>query len=124
MDWFKIVVENILPILIAIITPILVVLGRWFIKYLERKLDFDMSLEVEAQLLEYVQQGVAYAEEKAMAALKVDPAAMTPGQAKLDKAMDYVREQIQRQGWDEIAGEKLARMIEAALNQARAKPPA
>jgi len=125
VEIFKIVLENILPILFAVLMPIMVVLGRWFVRYLERKLSFDMSTEMENQLLGYVYQGVSYAEEKAMAAVKINPNDMTSGQAKLDRALDYVREQIQRQGWDDIAGEKLSRMIEAALNQMRPeKPPA
>jgi len=118
-DWVKIVGENLLPIVVTIIMPILVVLARKGIKWLEKKLDFDMSVENENLLLEYVQQGVAYAEEKAMQKLKVDPADMTPGQKKLDTALEFVREQVQRQGWDELAGEKLARLIEAALNKQR-----
>lgn len=131
MEWLKIILENLLPILVAVLTPILVVLGRWFIRYLEKKLDFDMSLEVEEKLLEYIHQGVSYAEEKARAALRVDPGNMTSGQEKLDAAMRYVRDQIERQGWDDMAGELLSDMIEAALNQSRSagiippsKPPA
>ncbi len=119
MEWFKIVLENILPVLFTILVPIMVVLGRWFIRYLEKKLDFDMAQETEAQLMGYIRQGISYAEEKALAAVEVDPQDMTPGQAKLNNALGYVREQVERQGWDELAGEKLARLIEAALNQAR-----
>lgn len=120
MDYFKVIVENVLPVVIAILTPILLLLAKRLIVYLEKKWDFDMSDKMEAALMDVISRAVVFAEEKAMAAVKTGED-IPDGAQKLDNALEYAISEMKRLGLDELAKEKLAELIESKLFEKREK---
>jgi hypothetical protein len=115
MDYFKVIVENVLPIIVTILAPILVVLAKRLIVYLERKWDFTISDINEAKLIELIEGAIDFAEEKALQAAKTDPEKLPDGAKKLEMALEFAASQVERMGWDEWASEELAKLIESKL---------
>lgn len=118
MDYVKVIGENLLPVVFTILTPILVLLARRLIAYLEKKWNFQMEESQELKLLDLISRAIAYAEEKAMAALKAGED-LPSGAQKLDSALEFAMEEIKRMGLDDMAKDKLTKLIEAALNKKR-----
>jgi len=119
MDYFKVVMENILPVLFTILTPILILLVKRLIVYLEKKWDFKMTAEQQTKLDDLLEDAIAFAEEKAMQAVRTDPATIPDGAKKLDLAFGFAVEQIERLGLDKMAEEALRKLIESRLFQMR-----
>jgi hypothetical protein len=115
VDYFKIVLENLLPFIFLLATPILLLLAKRLVKYLEEKLHFDMSDAQEAKLNEVLTGAIAFSEEKALQALKTDPATLPDGAKKLDAALEFAMAEIKRLGLDVLAAQKLKDLIEAKL---------
>lgn len=118
MDYFKVIVENILPVVIAILTPILLLLVKRLVVYLEEKWEFDMSDQMESALMDVISRAVAYAEEKAMQAVSTGDE-LPDGPTKLKNALEYAMSEIKRIRLDELAKEKLAELIESKLFEKR-----
>ncbi len=118
-DWLKIVLENMLPLVVAIITPVIMIFVRKLINKMEEKWNFQIDQDKKQRIEELIGMAIGYAEEKARSALKVG--GLTEGQKKLDNAMKFVTGEIQRFGLDEMASEKLVELIEAKLFKMRAE---
>ena len=118
MDYLKVVVENLFPVVLAIVTPILLLLAKRLVIYLEKKWDFQMEESQETKLLDLISRAIAYAEEKAMAASKVGKD-IPSGAKKLQMALEFAMEEIRRLGLDDVAVEVMTKLIEAALNKKR-----
>ena len=116
--WLKIILENLLPLVVAILTPIIMVLVRKIINKMEEKWNFQMDQDKKQRVEELVAMAIGFAEEKARAALKVG--GMTEGQKKLDNAMKFLTGEIKRFGLDAMAAEQLTELIEAKLFKMRA----
>jgi hypothetical protein len=111
------ILDNLIPIVFAILTPILALLARALIRWLQEKLDFEVDIEKENKLLELVMDGIAYAEEQSKKAIKEDK--KLPSGDKLRLAIEYVSDRIEELGLPKLAGDKLAKMIESRLGQTR-----
>ncbi len=119
MDYLKIIGENILPVLFTILTPILILLVKRLVVYLEKKWSFKMTIEQQKKLNDLIEDSVAFAEEKAKQAMRTDPAGLPDGAKKLDTALGFAMEQIERLGLDKMAEEALAKLIESKLFKMR-----
>lgn len=120
MDYVKIVLENILPVVFLIATPILVLLVRRLVLYLEKKWNFQMSEEQKASMDRVLTGAIGYAEEKALTAVKTDPTKLPDGAKKLDAALEFAMSEIKRMGLDDLAAQKLKELLEAKLFEMRA----
>jgi len=118
MDYVKIIGENLIPVVFAILTPILLLLVKRFVSYLEKKWDYQVAESQEKKLLDLIARAIAYAEETAMAALKSGEE-LPEGAQKLDSALEFAAEEIGRMGLDKLATDKLTKLIESALNKQR-----
>lgn len=111
----KVVFDNLIPLIFLIVTPLLVLLVRRFIKYLEDRFNWDMSAQSEAQLDAVLRQALLFAEEKARTAVKTDPATLPGGAQKLNTALKFATDELHRLGLDQLAADKLAALLEAKL---------
>jgi len=118
-DWLKIVLENLVPLVVAIATPIIMLFVRRLIKKMEEKWNFQIDQDKARHIEELISAAIGYAEEKARSALKVG--GLTEGQEKLDNAMKFVTGEIERFGLDKLASEKLMELIEARLFRMRSE---
>lgn len=118
MDYFKVVMENILPVVFTIALPIIILLVKRLIVYLEKKWGFEMDDEMEGKLNEVIRRAVSYAEEKAMKAVRTGDD-IPDGAKKLDHALEFAISEAERMGLTQLAREKLAELIEAHLFDAR-----
>lgn len=119
MDYLKVILEFVLPLVVAIATPILVLLARRFVAYLEKKWNFEATQEQLATLDRIVTDAIGFAEEQALKKLKLGEDS-PDGAKKLDMALDYIADRARDSGLDELAKEKLVRLIEAKLFARRA----
>lgn len=105
--------EHIVPILITLISGILLKLIHGAVKKYGAKLDVETQARAEALLSDLVQQGVTYAEQYAKNEARRQNA--VGGSAKLNKAMEYVAREIERNKLPELAESALVDKIESAL---------
>lgn len=120
VDYFKVIGDFLVPTFALILAGVIAALLRSLFKYLKEKHGFDMGQAAEQGLLDAVDRGINYAEEKAVKALKLGDDA-PEGAKKLQAALDYVESEVQRLGYDKLARDKLVELIEAKLNAKRAK---
>lgn len=111
------ILDNLIPILFAVATPIILVLARALVRWLEKKLDYDISVDTEMKLYELIEEGIAFAEEQARKSIKEEKK-LPPGD-KLRLAIEYVRARLEDMKLPDMAGDKLAKLIEAKLGQGR-----
>jgi len=120
MEILKVILENLLPVVVALVTPILLLLAKKAIQAIEARYDLDVITTQEQAIYDALREGISWAEERAQARLKASQQP-TPSSAKLDAALDYTIGQIERLGLPAIARERLAQMLEARLFAERDK---
>ncbi len=122
MEYLKIMLDNLLPVVVMIVAGVLTVLGRQLVKVIEAKFQIQIDSEMESRLLGLIKSGISSAEEYAHKKLKVD--SPTSSEEKLQKAIEYVKKEAKKAGMDEWVDShvhSLEAVIEAQLNKARAK---
>lgn len=123
--WMVVLSKGLIPVIVAVVTPVLVSLAHRLIGLFERKLDVDVSEKRERKILELVDEGIHYAEEQARKAMKGEETDVekTFGSAeKMETAVEYVEKRAGELGVDELvekSGDRLASIIEARLFQKR-----
>ena len=108
----------IVTIAFSIAGPILGLLILKGIRSAEKKWNFDLDDKLEAKLLQYVDMGVAYAEEQARKALHERKPPKT-GDEKRIMAVEFVAEQLERTGVAEMGADAITKLVESKLNVAR-----
>ena len=122
MEYLKVILENILPVVMPVLGAFLLYLLRAGIKYLEKKFDFDVEQGLETKAEDLLRSGMAYAEEWAYKQAKEGE--RPSGADKMDKALEFINEQGKSLGmdaWLEKQGDGLARRIESKLGMARSE---
>lgn len=119
-DYLKVVADAIIPTFALVLAGVVAALMKIGLNKLKEKYDFDIGQAAEQGLLQAVDRGISYAEEKAVKALKLGEGA-PDGAGKLQSALEYVESEVQRLGYDEMARDKLVELIEAELNKKRAR---
>ena len=120
MEYLKVALENILPVVMPLLGAFLLYLLRAGIKHLERKFDFDVEQNLKNKAEDLLRSGMAYAEEWAYNQAKSGD--RPSGADKMDKALEFINEQGKSLGmetWLEKQGEGLAKRIESNLGMAR-----
>ena len=99
MEYLKIMLDNLLPVVVMIVAGVLTVLGRQLVKVIEAKFQIQIDSEMESRLLGLIKSGISSAEEYAHKKLKVD--SPTSSEEKLQKAIEYVKKEAKKAGMDE-----------------------
>ncbi len=108
--------ENLLPIILSILGTAIVVLGRGLVKKYGTKLDIETRQRTDDLIASLTHQGVAIAEQWAKRKAKTlgvgDKVEETE---KLHMAMEYISQQIEKNGLDKLVERELGEKIEAIL---------
>jgi hypothetical protein len=88
------------------------------IEVFEAKTGYDISAQQERLLYSALDKGIAYAEEQARKSFTEAGKKMT-GLQKLDTASRFVMEMADTYGLDDLAEEKVRKLLEAQLNNSR-----
>ena len=104
------------------IAPILAaalgLLALWALHKLQKKLGIEATAVQDELIWKTVNGGVAYAEEWARKQTNVAPTPAS-GAEKLQQALEFVRLQLGKTGYDKVGQEKITQLLEAALNEKR-----
>ena len=111
---WKIVLENLIPILFTIITPVLLVLVNGLIKAAAKKWHLDWALNYETKIDELVIAGIKAVEKKSLSAVK-SGGPKTSGEQKLKDVIDFVNAQLKANTLPEKAGAELSMLVESKL---------
>lgn len=106
-----------------ILTPVLSVVVIWLvhraIAAFEARTGIDVPAQQEALIDAWVEQGIAFAEEKSRNKVKEKTSKLT-GPAKLEEAADFVFDLARARGWIDWSRDRVKRKIEGKLGIARA----
>lgn len=108
------VVENMIPVIFMIITPVATLFVSLLLRKLAKKWHLEGALQYDQKVDELVIKGIKAVEQKSMAAVKKGRD-MTPGEKKLDEAMKFVNAQLVAMKLPEKAASELSMLIESKL---------
>ncbi len=108
------IIENVLPVVIVIFTPVLLALASWLLLVLKKKTGLAISAEQQKALDGAIEKGIGFAEQWALNKAKV-PADAPDGAQKLDKALELISELTKKAGLQEKAKDELTKLVEARL---------
>ena len=114
-----IILENLLPLFVVVLTPVLLMLTRGLMQAAAKKWHLESALKYEEKVEALVLRGIKGAEKKAMNAIKAaddgEDKAETENEAKLKMAMDFVNATLLANGLPEKGGDELAMLIESKI---------
>jgi hypothetical protein len=110
----SVILENLIPLVFAVITPVLLLFVNKGIRMIARKWDLEEALVHQDKIDELVLKGIKAAEKKSMNAVKKG-GERTPGEQKLDSVLKFVNSQLKAMGIEEKAAHELEVLIEAKL---------
>jgi len=113
-SFFVSMLEHLGPIALVLIGSTLVYLVRQFMKKYGIKLDVEIKNLTEVLLIQFVQEGIAYAEQWAKQYVKTHDTA-PDGASKMDIALKFISEELKRHGLDNLAERAIRNKIEAIL---------
>ena len=103
---------GVLSAMLSAIAPMLAIaLYRW----IAAKAKWERDANVEAQISDVAHDAVAYAEQRATAAVKADPVRVSAGHEKMAAAVAFAVDEVKRRGLPEIAQASLVQLIEAKV---------
>jgi len=120
-EWWMVLLDFLVQLSAPLVTGILGILGTWLVRKLTRKWDAEKQEATVRLTQNMIQAGVAFAEEQARKALRVDKV-KTESADKMQSALDFVQQQLDASGLPNIAEEELTKLIEARLQRERARP--
>lgn len=112
----KMILENLIPILFAIATPVLLVMARHLIEGLAKKLHLENVLVYDHKVEDLVTKGILAAEKASQNAVKAggEP---TPGEQKLKSVIDFVNGELAQHDLVGKGGDALAKLVDAQLSK-------
>ena len=110
----KVILENLIPLVFSVATPVILVLVHLALSKLAKKWHLEQALTYEDKVDDLILKGIKAAEKKSLNAVKAsgDP---TPGEKKLDDVMKFVNAQLKALKLDEKASTELVNLIESKL---------
>jgi len=120
-EWWMVLLDFLVQLSAPLVTGILGVLGTWLVRKLTKKWDTEKQEATVRLTQNMIQAGVAFAEEQARKALKTDRV-KTESADKMQSAVDFIQQQLDASGLPGIAEAELTKLIEARLQQERARP--
>ena len=110
----KIILENLIPLVFAVITPILLLFVHKLVSVLAKKWHLEELEKYNAQLDELIIKGIKAIEQKSLTAVKLGRD-KTSSEKKLEECIKWVNEKLVAEGLPGKAGSELAMLIEAKL---------
>lgn len=117
------VLENLIPLVFAIITPVILLLVNKALQAAAKKWHLEGVLKYDDKVDELVLKGIKAVEQKSIAALKKD-SDKTDGEKKLAEAMEFVNAQLNAMKLPEKASKELEMLIESKLFDGAKEKPA
>jgi hypothetical protein len=117
------VLENLIPLVFAVFTPVILLLVNKALRAMAKKWDMESMLQYEDKVDELILKGIKAVEQKSISALKKDED-KTEGQAKLAEAMQFVNAQLNHMKLPEKASKELEMLIESKLFDGAKEKPA
>lgn len=115
--YLNIVLDNLVSLIVLVVVVLAAVFSARIIDFVETKFGIDIDDKYEAKIQEMVKSGVLRAGEWARAQTK---ASSTPDSAaKLAAAVEYVKSELVRQGYEDMAEEQIKALAEAMLAKLR-----
>lgn len=111
---WQIVLENLIPTMFVIITPVVVLIVNGLLKKLATKWHMESALKYDDKIDELVLKGIKAAEQKSLAAV-AKGGEMTPGEKKLDLTMKFVNAQLAAMNLPQKATDELSMLVEAHI---------
>ena len=111
---WKIVLENLIPLIVAVLTPVLLVLARGLLQAAAKKWHLDWALKYEDKVDDLVVKGIKAVEKKALSAAKANQP-KTTSEKKLEEVVVWVNSQLKVNNLPEKAGNELAMIVESKL---------
>ena len=108
------VLENLIPTIFVIITPVITLLVSMLLRRLAKKWHMEGALQYDQKVDELVLKGIKAVEQKSLSAVRKG-GEMTAGQKKLDEAMKFVNAQLAAMKLPEKAATELSMLIESHL---------
>lgn len=108
------VVENMIPVIFMIITPVATLFVSLLLRKLAKKWHLEGALQYDQKVDELVVKGIKAVEQKSIAAVRKGRD-MTPGEKKLEEAMKFVNAQLVAMKLPEKAASELSMLIESKL---------
>lgn len=108
------VLENLIPTIFVIITPVITLFVSMLLRRLAKKWHMEGALKYDEKVDELVLKGIKAVEQKSLSAVRKG-GEMTPGQKKLDEAMKFVNAQLMAMKLPEKAASELSMLIESKL---------
>jgi cytochrome c biogenesis factor len=120
-QWWMVLLDFFVRMSVPLVTAVMSVLGAWMVRKVTRKWDLEKQ-EATARLVDgFIVSGVAFAEEQARKALKVNNT-QTSGARKLQMALERVESQVATSGLPGIARDELVSLVESKLQMERSRP--
>jgi len=115
MQYLKIILDALIPTLAPIIASGLGLIGIWALHKLSQKFGVQASAAQDQMVFDAAHSAVDYAEAWAAKQVKTDPATLVDGPAKLAKAMEFLKGQLETRNAAAYGDEQLTRILESAL---------
>ena len=119
MDIVKVIVENVAYLIAMILSGIIIVLLEKGRQYLKKRWDITLTDQQFKTVTDLADKGIDYAEEQALKWAKEGEEGRPEGVQKMDKALEFVMEQVQILGLDKMAKDALVKLIESRLQVKR-----
>jgi hypothetical protein len=116
--YLSVLLDHLLQLAVFALVPVLSVVAFKLVKYFEMKFDVDLDDKYEAKLQELLKGGVLRAGEWARGKVKLGETAPA-GALKLQKAIEFVQAELERQGYDKLAYDKIVDLTESVLAKTR-----
>jgi len=111
---WQVLLENLIPLIFTIITPVILVFVNRSLKLAARKWDLQEVLTYEDKVDELILKGIRAAEQKSLTAAKKE-GPLTSGEEKLEMVLQFVNGQLQTMKLPQKAGDHLAMLVEAKI---------
>jgi len=115
-------IQDLLPVILTFVVPILGAVIVWVLRKIHEKTGIDIDAAQQQMLIDAIDHGIGFAEQWALNQSKVTG---TPpdGAAKLDAAVKFVLEALDKLGITGKARDELVKLIEARLGLVNMTPP-
>jgi len=110
----QVILENLIPLVFTIITPVALVFVNRALKLAARKWDLEEAFAYEDKVEDLILKGIRAAEQKSLAASRKDEP-LTPGEEKLDMVLKFVNSNLESMKLPQKAGDQLAMLVEAKI---------
>jgi len=114
------ILENIIPVLFTVLTPVLLVIVHGLLRKVAKKWDLQVALVYEDKIDDMILKGVKAAQQKSINAVKSGKE-KTSGEEKLDMVMKFVNAQLAAHKLPEKASSELAMLVEAKIFDEKTK---